>query len=283
MLTTWLSGNVSDHMIRYAICRTVAEKNSYKYGINKVTSHDYFGGIEQMTFFKDINYGKENHMQYGEVLSDTDNIWEEKRELHDGYNFHPFQPDVFDVTPNTHITIFCGQDASYLEKEKCAKWFAIKDDVAKESELLLKNAGIKLDDDTCLISARGGEYRGIPSLFLTHNYWDKAMDLMSQRNPKMKFICLTEDPEFYKTFFNIPVLHFSCQTDWWAINNCKNAIVANSGFNIFPIWLNRNSPYVIAPYLWANHNYGTKEAWANSNMRSWGCFNFMDRDGNIVE
>jgi hypothetical protein len=283
MITTWLTGNISDQLFRLAICRTVAEKNGYKYGVNKITSHDYFGGKEQMIFFKDINYGEENHMQYGEILPDTDNIWEEKREPHGHYTYHPFQPDIFNITPNTHITIYCGQDANYLDKEKCAKWYAVKDEVIKESKRLLESANIKLDDDTCIVSARGGEYRGVPSLFLTHNYWDRAIKIMRDKNPNMKFICLTEDPEFYKSFFDFPVLHFSCHTDWWAINNCKNAIVANSGFNMFPIWLNTNNPFVIAPYLWANHNVGAEEEWANSNMRSWNCFTFMDREGKIHE
>jgi hypothetical protein len=283
MITTWLTGNISDQLFRLAICRTVAEKNGYKYGVNKITSHDYFGGKEQMIFFKDINYGEENHMQYGEVLSDTDNIWEEKREPHGHYTYHRFQPDIFDITQNSHITIYCGQDANYLDKNKCSEWYAAKDDVAEESKRLLELANIELDDNTCIVSARGGEYRGVPSLFLTHNYWDKAINVMLDKNPNMKFICLTEDPEFYKQFFNFPVLHFSCQTDWWAINNCKNAIVANSGFNIFPIWLNKNNPFVIAPYLWANHNMGNEEEWANSDMRSWKCFTFIDREGKIHE
>ncbi len=283
MLSTSLSGNISDHIVRYCICRTVAERNNYQYGINKVTSHDYFGGIEQMTFFKDINYGLENHTPYGELPEGTKYVWEEKREMHDGYNYHPFQPDIFDVPEDTKLVIYCGQDAKYLQKEKCAKWLEVKDDIVELSKLLLNNAGIELDDDLCLLSARGGEYRSVPSLFLTYNYWDKAMKLMLDKNPKMKFLVLTEDPEFYRNFFNVPVMHFSCQTDWWAINNCKNAIVANSGFNIFPIWLNKNNPFAIAPYLWANHNFGDNEEWANSDMRSWGCFNFMDREGNIIE
>ena len=29
-------------------------------------------------------------------------------------------------------------------------------------------------------------------------------------------------------------------------------------------------------------NFGKTEEWANSNMRSWGVFTFMDRKGNII-
>jgi hypothetical protein len=282
MLNIDLTGGVSDQMVRYAICRSVSEKTGYPYGINKVASHDHYNGAGEMTFFQDIDYGLPTNVEYGELPEGTDNVWEEEREFYSGYNYHPFQLDIFDCTPNTKFVVYCGQDSRYLIKERVAKWFAVKQEVAEESQKLLSNAGIELDDNLCVVSARGGEYIGVPSLFLTHNYWDKAINLMLQKNPKMKFVCLTEDPEFYKTFFDFPVLHFSCQTDWWTINNCKNAIVANSGFNIFPIWLNKNSPYTIAPYLWANHNRGGYEEWANSNMRSWNVFTFIDRDGNIT-
>lgn len=106
MLSTSLSGNLGDNLIRYAICRSVAEKNNYKYGINPIVNYDYYGGKEQMYFFKDINYGESNNTPFGELPPETNNVWEEKREFHQGYNFHPFQPDIFDVSPNTKLVIY---------------------------------------------------------------------------------------------------------------------------------------------------------------------------------
>jgi hypothetical protein len=44
MITTNLTGNLGNHMWQYAVCRTIAEKKGYEWGINSTTSHDYFGG-----------------------------------------------------------------------------------------------------------------------------------------------------------------------------------------------------------------------------------------------
>lgn len=277
MISVDLTGNIFDHLIRYSICRSVAEKNGYKWGINPITSHDYYGGKEQMYFFSDIDYGEPNNTPYGQLPPNINNIWEEKREPHQRYNYHPFQPDIFDIPDNTKIVIYSGQDARYLDKEKISKWLEIKEEYKHDSKSKIDNAGISLNEDTCIINARGGEYIGVPSLFLTHNYWDKAIKLMLEFNPNMHFVVITEDPYFYKSFFNFPVFHFDIHTDYYILNNAKNIIASNSGFGIFPIWLNKNKPYAIAPYLWANYNYGEDEEWANSDMRSWGCFTFMDR------
>ena len=280
MISIDLTGNCGDQMMRYAICRSVAEKNNYDFGINKITSHDYYGGKEQMYFFKDLDYGLPSNTPYGELPPGTDNIWEEKRELHQGYNFHPFQPDIFDVSANTKLVIYCGQDAQYLDKEKIQQWFTIDDKFSQESDILLKINKIKLDENTCVINCRGGEYRSVPSLFLTHNYWDKAIEVMRKRNPDFEFIVVTEDPEFYKTFFDFPVYHFNIHTDYYIVNNAKNLILSNSGFALFPAWNNKHNPYILAPYLWANHNDGND--WASSDIWTFE-YKFLDKDGLLYD
>ena len=283
MITIDLTGNIGDQILRYCICRTVAGENGYKWGINPITSHDYYNGREQMYFFSDINYGEPNNTLYGQLPPNVNNVWEEKKELHQGYNYHPFQPDIFDVPDNTKLVIYSGQDASYFDKDKVSKWLEIREEYKADAKRKIENAGISLNNNTCIINARGGEYKSVPSLFLTPNYWDKAFAIMQQFNPDMQFIVITEDVAFYKSFFNCPVYHFDIHTDYYILNNAKNIIASNSGFGIFPIWLNKNKPCVIAPYLWANHNYGEDEEWANSNMKSWDVFHFMNRNGNIIK
>jgi len=286
MINCDLTGNISDHIIRYCICRTVAEKNNYSWGINPVTSHDYYNGKEQMFFFSGIDYGEPVDTPYGVLPKGITNVWEEKREMHTGYNFHPFQPDIFDVPDNTKLIIYCGQDASYLVKSKVQKWLQIKDEYVKEANDILQQHNIILDDNLCVLNARAGEYTGVKSLFLQESYWENAIRLMKQRNPDIKFLVVTEDPEFYKRykpFYSFPICHFGISTDYYIINNAKNLIMSNSGFGIFPVWTNPYKPFAIAPYLWANHNRGENEEWANSNMKSWESFTFINREGNIVK
>lgn len=279
MLSTSLTGNMGDNLIRALICRTVAEKNNYKFGINPIVSHDYYGGKDQMWFFNDINYGEPNNTPYGELPPGTEFVWDEKKISYSWGDYYPFQPDVFDVPENTKLIFYCGQDARYLDKEKVKKWLTIKDDVALESKKILEDNHIELDSNTCLISPRGGEFRGNPALFLPIEYWINAIKHMKNINPKMKFIVFTEDPEFYKTWFDCPVVHFSPHCDYYAIHTAKNLIISNSGFTLFPIWTSEQNPYVIAPKYWSRYN--AAQGWSGAYMPSWECLNFMDKEGRV--
>ena len=105
----------------------MATSQLYDFGINKVTSNDYYNGREQMYFFKDLNYGLPNNTPYGELPLGTVNVWEEKKIVYPTHNYHPFQPDIFDVVDNTHLVIYSGQDARYLNKDRVSQWFTIDD------------------------------------------------------------------------------------------------------------------------------------------------------------
>ena len=58
MITTNLTGNFGNHMWQYSVCRAVAEKLGYEWGINPVPSYDYHNGMNQM-YFMDVDFGKE--------------------------------------------------------------------------------------------------------------------------------------------------------------------------------------------------------------------------------
>jgi hypothetical protein len=280
MLNIDLTGNIGDHLTRYALCRSVAEKNEYKWGINKVTSHDYFSGKEQM-FFLDIDYGEPNDTPYGQMPEGISNVWEEKYEHYDTHDFYPFQPDIFDIKDNTKLIVKCGQDARYFNREKVKEYFKFKPEYTEQSEQTLKNNDIEFDENLCVLNIRGGEYRGVPSLFLSKKYWDDAMKIMLEKNSEMRFIIITEDPDYFRNFFNIPVHHFGISTDYYCINHSQNLILSNSAFAVFPTWTNNNVKNVIAPKHWARHNLGI---WANSSMWTFGeldNWNFLDKWGNL--
>ena len=58
MITTNLTGNFGNHMWYYTICRLVAEKNNFEWGVNPKPTHDYYNGMNQFYFF-DVDFGKE--------------------------------------------------------------------------------------------------------------------------------------------------------------------------------------------------------------------------------
>lgn len=279
MITIDLTGNIGDQITRYLLCRSVAEKNGYEWGINKRTSHDYYNGAEQMSFF-DIDYGLSNNTSYGELPPGITNIWTEKHNHYNTHDYHSYQPDIFDIEDNTKLVVRCGHDARYYNQNRVKEWLKIKEHLQLQYHYKLLAHGIDLeDDDTCVINCRGGEYRTVPSLFLEKSYWDNAISHMLDRNPSMKFVVITEDSTYFKNIFACPVHHFSIGNDFYAVQHAKNLILSNSAFGIFSTWTNSNDPYVIAPKYWSRHNI-SDGYWGNSDMATFG-WNFMDRDGVI--
>lgn len=108
----------------------------------------------------------------------------------------------------------------------------------------------------CVINFRGGEYVGIPDLFLPQDYWDRAIDGMIENDPEIRFLVVTDDIVTAKKFFpNFEITH--SRDDWRLIRYADHLILSNSSFAILPALLNENDPYIIAPKFWAGHNKGT--------------------------
>jgi len=287
MITSSLTGNLGNHMWIYAITRAIAESNDYKWGFNPTPEYDYYGGQPQMGFM-DIDYGMIHTYKYKENPLWLKHAWYESHEHTDYPNgdsvdYHPYQPEVFYIEDDTKLFIRCCQDARYLEKYKnnVKNWFHIKDDFQEIYKNQLLDQNIYLDEDTTVINVRGGEYRGISKLILDRDYYNNAFIIAKNRNPKVKFVCVTDDMSYANSLFYgaFPIVHFSIGADYYIINNAKNLIISNSSFAIFPTWLNENKPYVIAPRYWARHNVSTGY-WASSDIWTFG-WNFLDKDGTL--
>lgn len=132
-------------------------------------------------------------------------------------------------------------------------------------------------DFECVIGFRGGEFALFPDLFLTSEYWKKAIQMMLDINPKMIFRVETDDPEtaakVLLPIFNevysgvtVPFTH-DIESNWKWVRSAKYAIIANSSFYILPRLLRHHngcsntyhfhSSVTIAPRYWARRN--TKE------------------------
>ena len=284
MITGNFTGNFGDHVREYCLVRCIAEKNGYEFGFNPVPEYDYLFGHEQMNFL-DIDYGHMHTATYDEMPYGITSEAHETQIPTPGhgkfYNYHPYCPELFDIPDNTKVVMSCAQDFRYFHpyKSKIKSWLKMKPSYQKIYEETLKNYNFDLNDDLCVLNARGGEYLGIPAFSLTPAYWANAVDNMLQRNPKMKFVCITDDIEYYKNWFSFPVMHFGIGCDYYIINHAKNLILSNSGFAMFPAWLNDNDPFTIAPLYWARHNI-SDGYWAYSeiSIHEW---NYMDRQGNL--
>jgi hypothetical protein len=286
MITCGFSGNFGNSLIQYAITRTVADKNGYEFGFNPKFNYDYHNGYNQLDFL-DLDYGIVHDASFHENPNGIEYLWEEpvKTFYHkDQVNFHPYSPEIFSIRDNTKLVIPCCQDARYYDKEKLASWIKIKSEKEQEYKVILESLKIELDNNTCVINVRGGEYLGIPNVLLRIKYWEDAVNHMRELNPSMRFVTVTDDVDYAKSMFNTPVLHHSIGLDYYIINNAKYLILSNSSFALIPAWLNNHDPYVIAPMWWARHNVSEGNYWASSNVFTFGEDNlwyFLDRDNQL--
>lgn len=270
MIFAPLTGNFGNNLLAYVLTRCVAYKNGYEFGFNRHPTHDYFQGTPQLDFLN-LDYGLEHNYTYFDTPDFITTVWNEPKEVHNGYTFYPYCPEVFDLPDNTKLVIACGQDERYYlpYKNEIRKWICPKDN----------SIPIELDDDTCVINVRGGyEYLHSPVL-LPQKYWNDGMEYMRSINPRMKFICVTDDVSYAQSILPCPVYHFSIEHDYKIINQARYLLISNSSFAIFPTWLNENVKEVIAPKYWANFNRNGGY-WASSDVRM-SNWKYLTKDGDI--
>lgn len=156
--------------------------------------------------------------------------------------YHIEQPSG-KVIPHTNEIVVDGemQAECYFDIDKVKQW--------------LKVEPLDLPDNLCIINFRGGEYAGVPDLFLPKEYWDLAIKEMLETNPEMEFEVHTDDMETAKRFF--PYFHISTGIgyNWRYIRYAKNLILSNSSFAVLPALLNEDTN-IIAPKYWAGYNKG---------------------------
>jgi len=285
MITTNLTGNLGNHMWQYAVCRIVAEKLNYKWGINPSPTHDYFNGQNQM-YFMDVDFGNDiTDIQYeyhekGLMLSHKDIV-----------NITVMDKNIFNINDNTIILGHNGAKGANLQDEEyfngrennVKSWFKINDEYKLQYETKLKELNIVLDENLCVINFRGGEYRSIPNVLLRREYWRDCILHMQSINKNIKFLLITDDINCAYEYmpFHIPSLHIDIGFDFYVINQAKWLIISNSTFGWWAAWLNEKSNKIIAPKYWARHNV-SNGYWAVGRSYTKG-FYYMDRYGNLLD
>lgn len=285
MITTNLTGNLGNHMWQYAVCRAVAEKLGYEWGINSSPTHDYHRGMNQM-YFMNVDFGKQNFDEVNKVFHEK---WTNYNFNGEDVNITMLDSRVWEIEDNTrmigHNGAFGGlfQCERYFEgiEDEVTNWFSLNSNYSEQYRKKLIDLGIELNDDTCVINFRGGEYRGIPKVLCRKEYWRDSINHMLETNPNMKFIVITDDPECSSWYmpFNIPTYHFDIGFDFYVVNQSKWTIISNSSFGWWAAWLNKNSKKIIAPKYFSAHNFsdgfwGLGESFTKR-------FIYMDREGNI--
>jgi hypothetical protein len=281
MITTNLTGNLGNHMWQYSVCRLIAEKKEYEWGVDPSPTHDYHKGMNQM-YFMDVDFGK---FPSGE-FNDFHEKWTNYKHV-DDVNITFLDPRVYDIEDGTRMIghngalggIYQCEDYLIDKKGEVLQWFKIKNSHKDKFDSEMEKLGISLDEDTCIINFRGGEYRGLSTVILRREYWRDSINRMLSVNPNMKFLLVTDDPECARSFmpFDIPTVHGEIGFDFYLINQARWVILSNSTFGWWAGWLNLRVKKIIAPKYWARHNV-SDGYWATGESYTRG-FTYLDREG----
>ncbi len=287
MITTNLTGNFGNHMWYYCICRIVAEKLGYEWGVNPVATHDYYGGQSQF-YFMNVDYGKPVivHGKNERGLNTYEGISNEYYDIPKMYNgacINMYDVNVFNIQDNTMIHLM-SQSEDYLidRKNDILSWFTIKDDFKNLYEIKMSELGILLDENTCVINFRGGEYRSVPNLIVGREYWTNCINHMLSINANMKFVIITDDPDCARSFIgDYPCYHVDIGFDFYVINKSKYVILSNSSFGWWAAWLNIQSNLIIAPKYWSKYN--VSDGYWEVGDQYTRCFKYMDKKGELCD
>lgn len=195
---------------------------------------------------KDEGFKCKGFMKFDEnkvILSTTANLksWQEKKILENGVDIRGYDPEFNFIEDNTVI------DGEFQDE----KYWEEYEDIVNE---ILGVDYFNIPDNLCVIGFRGGEFTVFPDLFLTAEYWAKAIHKVQKDNPNvnMRFEVHTDDPVTAKQFFPDYKIIRDLEINWKSMRFAKYAIISNSSFYILPRWL--NGGYTIAPRYWARRN-----------------------------
>jgi hypothetical protein len=148
-------------------------------------------------------------------------------------------------------------------KTEILKLFEI-DDTTKN--YLLEKYGVIINQDTCSIHIRRGDYLGLPTHHPTQSidYYKNAIQIVGE---KKHFLVFSDDIEWCKENFNFLnnktfISDNKDYEDLYLMSLCKNNIIANSTFSWWGAWLNNNeNKKVIIPSKW----FGVYNSHLNTN------------------
>ena len=238
---------LGNQLHRYVATRVLAADKGLEFGMVNP-------GAFKGSHFMNLDMGKPVPGNYvvepgtGKVFIDIEGmeLFEEKKVIDEnGVDIRGYDPEFNFVNDNTVID---GefQDERYFEHRlwEINEWLGVEP--------------LKMPNNVCVIGFRGGEFATIPDLFLPGSYWNEAMQMIRKRDPYIRFVCVTDDPDTARSVLppGVEITH-DIADDWRMIRNARYCIISNSSFYILPSLLNKHAKLIIAPRYWARYNTKT--------------------------
>lgn len=268
----------------YAVVRSLAARHGFQYGF---LGTENFKGAD----FLDLDFGKASTK--GTATKPTHRIpsgfskyYSERQKLHPifGVDITPADNSVLNIKDGTFLDGALQAEA-YLKgyKKKISEWYRVA----------------SVQENKCIISLRGGEYRALTDVFLPRGYYYKAMEYIRAIDPTIEFEVVTDDLNLAREYF--PGLHatssggvrilfgryyFSPKSsligkDFLALQSAKYLILSNSSFSWWGAYTNSDVNKVIAPKYWARFNV-SDGYWSQGDSLT-SEWTWLDRFGNFSD
>jgi len=274
----------------YCITRLIASSKNCEFSI--LSKHE-FKGVDfiELDFGVEIEGYTSNEGPCESLPNGIQNYYKEKKEVHSELNIDISRTDenLFNISPFTKIDGNL-QSTKYIsgKRKEILDWIKIKKDIQTESFL---------DENSCVMHVRCGDFYGQKDVFLPTSYYENAMRLILEKNPNVKFYIVTDQPHLAGSLFpGVEIIgssvlnindkmmashHFGgpIETDFCLLLNSKYVIIPNSSFSWWAAYLNTKAELIIAPKYWSRFNI-SNGYWATSDMIAEE-FMYLDREGNL--
>lgn len=258
----------------YVTTRVIAEDRKLDFGFLGLENFGDRRYNDRGLYFMDLDLGKPvegivHHYQEKELRLITNNSH------HDatlGCDIRLPDIDLKNVPDNCKIDGTMQSDEYlYHRRDDIKQWLKLKPE---------HDCKDFTSDDICVLNIR--DYEGNNELFLSRDYWVRAIYHMLRMNTEMQFLVITENPDMAKRL--LPeladnVYHFDVGKDYSIIKNARWLILSNSSFGYFPALTNDEARLIIAPKYWARHNVSDGYWCTGCNL--YRGFVYMDREGNL--
>lgn len=210
-----------------------------------------------------------------DLFSLFENYYEEPQILHlkEYCDTRSFDENLLLVKKNTLID-------GYFQSEKLGT--LINHDIHRLMQIVdIPKLDYLGDKDICVLNIRGGEYISNKRLTLHKRYWINAINIMKRTRNIKKFYIVTDDLNYsQKLLPGFEVLNQDIHHDFVGLLKAKNLVLSNSSFAYFPVVLNVNNPFIIAPKYWARHN--VSDGFWSCSANIYKDYNYLDRQGQLI-
>jgi hypothetical protein len=248
IISTRLMGGLGNMMFQIATAHSISIRDNKKMICD---TKDMLIPHKSYTFYLENIFKK---------ISFSDTLMNQSLVGEGGFHYSPIPK----IDGNVKLVGYFQSEKYFMNyKTEILKLFEINDTT---KNYLLEKYGVIINQDTCSIHIRRGDYLGLPTHHPTQSidYYKNAIQIVGE---KKHFLVFSDDIEWCKENFNFLnnktfISDNKDYEDLYLMSLCKNNIIANSTFSWWGAWLNKNeNKKVIIPSKW----FGVYNSHLNTN------------------